>query len=229
MITATTVVLGASKVWWYVARSAGIVAWGLSALAVLWGLALSTRALGRKPPAPWLLDVHRFLGALTVTFVVVHLVGLAFDPWASFGLDELLIPMASSWKPGAVAWGIVAFYLLIAVEGTSLLKSRIPLRLWRGVHLTSYGMYAMATVHLLLSGTDRYSPVLRTAIVVSVGAVVFFTMYRLIGPGRAASVKAGAASRESRPSRVPDAARAARRTPDAPDSAPPAAGGPTDP
>jgi len=226
VITATTVVLGATKTWWYVARSAGIVAWGLAALAVLWGLALSTRALGRKPPAPWLLDVHRFLGALTIVFVAVHLVGLAFDPWASFGLDELLVPMASSWKPAAVAWGIVAFYLLLAVEGTSLLKSRIPLRLWRGVHLTSYGMYAMATVHLLLSGTDRHSPVLRTAIVVSVGAVVFFTMYRLIGPGRAASVKAGGAvSGASRPSRIPDAARAPRPAP----STPPPVGGTADP
>ena len=191
MILAATLVLGASKVWWYVARSAGIVAWGLSALAVLWGLALATRALGRKPPAPWLLDVHRFLGALTVVFVVVHLVGLAFDPWASFGLDELLVPMASSWKPAAVAWGIVAFYLLLAIEGTSLIRSRLPVRVWRGVHLTSYAMYALATVHLLLSGTDRYNPVLRTVIVVSIGAVVFFTMYRLIGPGRAASVKSG--------------------------------------
>ena len=203
VITATTVVLGATKIWWYVARSAGIVAWGLSALAVLWGLALSTRALGRKPPAPWLLDVHRFLGALTVLFVVVHLVGLGFDPWASFGVDELLIPMASSWKPVAVAWGIVALYLLIAIEGTSLLKSRLPLRLWRGVHLTSYAMYAMATVHLLLAGTDRYSPVLRVAVVVSVGAVVFFTMYRLIGPGRAASVKSGRRPTVPRSPRTP--------------------------
>jgi DMSO/TMAO reductase YedYZ heme-binding membrane subunit len=225
VITATVaVVLAATKVWWYVARSAGIVAWGLSALAVLWGLALSTRALGRKPPAPWLLDVHRFLGALTVTFVVVHLVGLAFDPWAAFGIDELLIPMASSWKPAAVAWGIVAFYLLLAIEGTSLIKSRLPVRLWRGVHLTSYAMYAMATVHLLLSGTDRHSPVLRTAIVVSVGAVVFFTMYRLIGPGRAASVKAGGgagAARGAGSSRVPDAARRVRpEAPPSPDASP---------
>ena len=220
MMLATTLVLAASKVWWYVARSAGIVAWGLSAFAVLWGLALATRALGRKPPAPWLLDVHRFLGALTVIFVVVHLVGLAFDPWASFGIDELLIPMASSWKPAAVAWGIVAFYLLLAIEGTSLIKTRLPVKLWRGVHLTSYAMYAMATVHLLLSGTDRYNPVLRTTIVVSIGAVVFFTMYRLIGPGRAASVKSAggsAAGRTPGASRVPDAARAAgsSRIPDA--------------
>jgi DMSO/TMAO reductase YedYZ heme-binding membrane subunit len=183
------VLLAATKVWWYVSRSSGIVAWGLSALAVLWGLALSTRALGRKPPAPWLLDVHRFLGALTVAFVLVHLVGLFLDPWAGFTVSELLVPMASSWKPVAVAWGIVAFYLLLAVEITSLVKNRLPQRLWRGVHLSSYAMYAAATAHLLLSGTDRHNPVLRTAIVVTVGAVVFFTMYRLIGPGRAASVK----------------------------------------
>jgi DMSO/TMAO reductase YedYZ heme-binding membrane subunit len=216
--TATLVVLGATKVWWYVARSAGIVAWGLSALAVLWGLALATRALGRKPPAPWLLDVHRFLGALTIMFVVVHLIGLAYDPWAAFGLDEMLVPMASSWKPAAVAWGIVAFYLLLAIEGTSLIRSRLPVKLWRGVHLTSYAMYAMATVHLLLAGTDRHHPVLRIAVVVSVGAVVFFTMYRLIGPGRAASVRAAGGaggSRKPGSSRIPAAARQARSDPEA--------------
>ena len=66
--------------------------------------------------------------------------------------------MASSWKPAAVAWGIVAFYLLLAIEGTSLLRSRLPVRLWRGVHLTSYAMYALATVHLLLVGHRPLQP-----------------------------------------------------------------------
>ncbi len=160
-------------------------------------------------------------------FVVVHLLGLAFDPWASFGLEELLVPMASSWKPGAVAWGIVAFYLLLAVEGTSLLRARLPVRLWRWVHLTSYAMYAMATVHLLLSGTDRYNPLLRTATVASLGAVVFFTMYRLIGPGRAASVRAGSsASGAAHPSPIPDGARASRSEPPTGSASP---GGPADP
>jgi len=32
-----------------------------------------------------------------------------------FGPAQLLIPLASAWRPGAVAWGIVAFYLLVAV------------------------------------------------------------------------------------------------------------------
>lgn len=220
MTILATVVIAASKTWWWVSRSSGIVAWGLTALAVLWGLALSTRALGRKPPAPWLLDLHRFLGALAVVFVGVHLVGLYFDPWASFSVPELLVPMASAWKPGPVAWGVLALYLLLAVEITSLLRSRIPNRLWRGVHLTSYAMYAMATVHLLLAGTDRTNPALRTAVVVSVGAVVFFSLYRLIGPGRAASVKGSrGGSASPRPLRPPRPERA-DRSPEPTDAAP---------
>jgi predicted ferric reductase len=212
MSGASVAVLAATKVWWYVSRSSGIVAWVLAVAAVLWGVALSTRALGRRPPAPWLLDVHRFLGGLTVVFVVVHLVGLVLDPWVSFGLTDLLVPGAASWSPAAVAWGVVALYLLVAVEATSLLRNRIPKRLWRGVHLTSYATYALATVHLLTAGTDRHAPVPVGAVVVSVGLVAFFTVYRLVGPGRAASVRgAGGAAGPRRsvpPGEAPSGGRA---------------------
>ena len=186
---AVPTIVAATKVWWYVSRASGIVAWILAAMAVLWGLALSTRALGAKPRAPWLLDLHRFIGGLTVVFVAVHLASLALDPFVSFGLGDLFVPMASGWKPVAVAWGVVAFYLLVAVEVTSLARSRIPKRAWRAVHLTSYALYAMATVHLLLAGTDRTNPLLWGAAAVSVAVVAFFTVYRVVGPGRAASVR----------------------------------------
>ncbi len=32
------------KIWWYLARSTGIVAWALAAASVIWGLLLSTRS-----------------------------------------------------------------------------------------------------------------------------------------------------------------------------------------
>lgn len=188
----TAVLLASTKVWWYVSRSAGIVGWALCAASVLWGLALATRALGRKPSAPWLLDLHRFLGGLAVVFVAVHMVSLMLDPFVRFTVGDLLVPFASvQYEPGAVAWGIVAFYLLVAVEVTSLLKRRIPARLWRGVHLSSYVLYAFATVHLLTAGSDRFNPLLRWTVLISVGSVVFFSAYRLIGPGRAASIRSG--------------------------------------
>jgi predicted ferric reductase len=189
----TTVVFGATKVWWYVSRATGVVAWALLALAVLWGLALSTRALGRKTSAPWLLDVHRFLGGLAVIFTIVHFVTLSFDPWMSseygYSISQAFIPFASEWKPGPMAWGIVAFYFLLAVEFTSLIKNRLPQKFWRGVHLASYPLYAMATIHLLTAGSDNQNPLLRWSVLATVGAVVFFTVYRIIGPGRVESVK----------------------------------------
>ncbi len=193
-----TFILASTKLWWYVSRSAGIVGWALCAASVLWGLALATRALGRKPSAPWLLDLHRFLGGLAVTFVGIHMLSLMLDPFVRFGFGDLLVPFASSqYKPGAVAWGIVAMYLLVAVEVTSLLKKRIPLKLWRGVHLTSYVLYGFATVHLLTAGTDRFNPALRWCVLVSVGAVVFFSAYRLVGPGRAASIRSAKRARSA--------------------------------
>ena len=170
------------SVWWYVARSSGLVAWGLAALSVLWGLLLSTKVLRRKVRPNWLLDLHRFLGGLTVVFIAIHLIGLVLDPYVDFGTAQILVPFASTWKPLAVAWGVVAFYLLLAVELTSLLRKRIPKRWWRAVHLSSYGIFVLGTVHLLTAGTDRHSSILLKTVVAVTVAVAALTLLRIVTP-----------------------------------------------
>ena len=135
-----------SQVWWFVARSSGIIAWALLTLSVCWGLLLSTRLLARRVSPAWLLDLHRHLSGLAVVFTGVHLVGLVADSYVTFGWAELFIPMASSWKPGAVAFGIVAFYLLLAVEITSLAMRRLPRSLWRWVHRSSFALFGFMGV-----------------------------------------------------------------------------------
>lgn len=142
------------RVWWYVARAGGLVAWALLAASTLWGLALTTRAFAGRAAPRWLLNLHRFLGGLSVVFVGVHLTGIVADTFVHFGPADVLVPLASSWHPVWVAWGIVALYLLLAVEITSLLRPRLPPRLWKGVHATSFLLFAVATVHVLLAGTD---------------------------------------------------------------------------
>jgi DMSO/TMAO reductase YedYZ heme-binding membrane subunit len=128
-----------------------------------------------------------------VIFTIVHFVTLSFDPWMTseygYSISQAFIPFASEWKPVPMAWGIVAFYLLLAVEFTSLIKNRLPQKFWRGVHLASYPLYAMATIHLLTAGSDNQNPLLRWSVLATVGAVVFFTVYRIVGPGRVESVK----------------------------------------
>lgn len=183
-------ILASTQLWWHVSRAAGLVAWGLSVAAVLWGLALSTRALGGRPRAPWLLDLHRFLGGATVVFVGLHLIGLWADSYVSFGPRELLVPMASAWKPGAVTVGVIAFYCLLAVELSSLVMHKLPKRWWHGVHLLSYVVFMGGTAHLLWAGTDSHHVALRSTVALAAATVTFFLIYRVIGPGRRASVKA---------------------------------------
>jgi hypothetical protein len=139
---------------WYTARAAGLVSWFLLAASITWGVLLHTRILGRRPRPKWLLDLHRFLGGLAVVFVGVHLAGLFADSYVHFGPAELLVPFTSSYRPGAVAWGIAGFYVLVAIEVTSLLMRWLPRKLWHGIHLGSYALFAMATVHLFTAGTD---------------------------------------------------------------------------
>jgi DMSO/TMAO reductase YedYZ heme-binding membrane subunit len=168
------------QLWWYVARSSGIVAWALATASVLWGLALSTKVTGTRPRPNWVLDLHRFLGGAAAVFVGIHVGSIVLDTYVHFGLADILLPLASSWHPVAVGWGIVAMYLLAAVEITSLLKRRLSKRVWRMTHLLSFPLYALATVHALSAGTDRGTPLFRIAVVVSVMAVTGLTLMRLL-------------------------------------------------
>lgn len=179
------------QVWWYVARASGIVAWGLLALSVLWGLALSTRVTGRRPAPAWLADLHRALGGLALAFTAVHLIGLVADSYVDFGWLDLLLPFASPWRPAAVAAGVVALYLLLAVEATSLLRRRVGARAWRRVHLASFPLYALATGHLLAAGTDAVNPWLNLAVLGSLLAIATLTLVRIVLPrGRVARSRA---------------------------------------
>lgn len=172
------------QLWWFVARASGLVGWLLCTLAVVWGMALSTRLFGKRPSPAWLLDLHRFLGALATIFAAVHVAALVADSYAHFGVTDVLVPLASSWKPGAVAWGVAAFYLLLAVEFTSLARRRLSPRLWRLVHTASLPLWAFSSAHLLSAGTDAGNPAVWAAVLLSTGAVVFVTLVRILSPRR---------------------------------------------
>jgi predicted ferric reductase len=121
----------------------------------------------------WLLDLHRWLGALAVVTTLMHMAALVADNFVHFGWKELLVPNASPWKTGAVTWGVFAFYLLVVIEVSSLLMKKIPRRLWHGIHLTSYVLFVLATVHGIMAGSDAAN--LMFIIVASGGcAIVLF-------------------------------------------------------
>jgi predicted ferric reductase len=188
-----------STILWYAARAGGIVAWALAASSVVWGLALSTRALGKRPRPAWLFDLHRFLGALALIFTGVHVVAVLADTYVHFSLLNVLVPFTGSWRPVAVAWDVIGLYLLLAVELTSLARARISKRMWRRVHFASFALFAFSRLHALTAGTDRSSSPFLLSVIATCAVVVVLTAIRVVrsaGPARpAARIPAVAADR----------------------------------
>ena len=160
-----------NELWWYVARSCGIVAWVLLSASVLWGLLLSSKGFRRSVSPAWLLDLHRHLGGLGVVFIALHLLGLFQDRFVHFGATQLFVPLASQWRPGAVSWGIAGLYLMVAVELTSLARRKLSAKVWRWTHGLSFFVFVSATVHLFSAGTDARLSALRWSAITVCGVV----------------------------------------------------------
>lgn len=88
----------------------------------------------------------------------VHLFALFADSWEHFAWKQLFVPFASAWKSGPVALGIGAFWMLVVVEGTSLVQRRLPRQVWRGLHYLSYPVAVLVGVHAVTAGTDSSNP-----------------------------------------------------------------------
>ena len=165
---------------WYLARATGYIAWALVTTSVISGLLLATRLTNGRPTPAWILDLHRFLAGTAVAFTGLHLAGLVADSYVHFGVADLFLPFASSWRTGAVALGVIALYLLAAVEISSLLMRRLPRRIWRGIHLTSYLVFWLATFHLITAGTDAGHPLSKVTATLVIAVVVFLTLVRAL-------------------------------------------------
>jgi methionine sulfoxide reductase heme-binding subunit len=143
------------SVTWDIARAGGFTAYILLTLAVIVGLALSTQIQSpRRWPRLINSELHNFLTLLSTIFLVVHILAVWIDPFTHFGLNEILIPLASSYRPVWMALGIVGLYLGIAIGISTWLRPHIGYKLWRSLHVLTLGIFALATIHGIGTGSD---------------------------------------------------------------------------
>jgi sulfoxide reductase heme-binding subunit YedZ len=140
---------------WYAARAGGLLAYVLLSAGAVLGLVMS-----RRRPLAWpkfaVEEVHRFLTILTGVFLALHVGAILVDTYVPFSLGEVLVPFSAPYRPLATGLGTVALELLVAVALTNLLRRRISHPLWRGAHYMTFPVWAVATAHGLLAGTDRH-------------------------------------------------------------------------
>ena len=139
---------------WDVARAGGFTAYALLTLAVVEGLALSLRWQTNRWPRIINAELHNFLTLLAVVFTGIHVLAVAIDPYTAFGLNEILVPLASHYRPLWMAFGIVALYLGLAIGLSTWLRPRIGYAWWRRLHVLTLVLYGLVTIHGIFTGSD---------------------------------------------------------------------------
>lgn len=169
---------------WLVARASGLVAFGLLTLGVWAGLAMSTRLLGPKRQKP-LLALHRTLAWTGLSMIGLHLGALLLDPVLRLGVPGVLVPGVAAFRPGALALGIVAGWLSLALAASFRARKWVGQKGWRRLHYASFAAFWLALGHALLVGTDLRGLGGPVTALLAAGPVLWLTFYRLLVPRQA--------------------------------------------
>jgi sulfoxide reductase heme-binding subunit YedZ len=139
---------------WYLNRATGIVLLLLMTLTVVLGTVV--RRHGRVPGLPRfaVAALHRNVALLSALLLVTHVGTAVIDSYVDIGVADAVVPFTAGYRPLAIGLGTLAADLILLVIVTSLLRNRLPVRLWKAVHLTSYLLWPLAFVHGLTAGTD---------------------------------------------------------------------------
>ncbi|MBU4337357.1 MAG: ferric reductase-like transmembrane domain-containing protein [Actinobacteria bacterium] len=139
---------------WVISRATGIVSLVLLTLVVVLGIAVHRQAGSRRTPRFVVAGLHRNATLLAVLLVVVHVVTVVADSYVTVSWLDTVVPFLGSYQTFWLGLGTVSLDLMVLLTVTSLLRHRIPARLWRGIHWLAYLFWPVAMVHAVGIGTD---------------------------------------------------------------------------
>lgn len=168
---------------WIALRAAGIGAYLMLFLSVTWGLVSTTAPLGTRVSKRSAALVHQFMATCGLVLLALHLGGLLVDTFVPFSAADLVLPLRSTYRPVAVAIGVVAMYLLVFVTVASWLRKPIGTRWWRRTHLLAVPTFTLAMLHGVFAGSDTTRPVMWWTYVATGLIVVFLVVLRALTVG----------------------------------------------
>jgi hypothetical protein len=165
---------------WEIARVGGLLAYLLATGSVVIGILLSLKLRSSRWPRFLTTELHRFITVLALFFTAIHGVAVWVDPFTGFAAPEVLVPFASHYRPMWLAFGIVGGYLLLAVWASEYLRRWIGYSWWRRFHYLSFGVFLLATLHGIGSGSDTRQPWDLARYVACAGGVLALTARRVV-------------------------------------------------
>ena len=169
---------------WLLARSSGLLAYTMLTLAVLAGLTLRGRLLGRTVPPALVTAVHRTLSVAGLIAVGLHAFLIAIDTKVDVPLLAVFVPGMAGYRPLATGLGVLAMELWLVIHLSFRLRRRIGVSRWRKLHYVTFAVWGMAAAHGILAGSDSAVPWVRDAYAVSIGLVLLLVAFRSSGGAR---------------------------------------------
>jgi predicted ferric reductase len=166
-------------IWWYLGRSSGFVAFWLLFASVALGLAVSSRVFDGVLGRPWVFELHKFLSLFVLVVMTFHALIMLPDPYANFGLREVLVPFQSHYRNNAMAAGIITLYGSAFVSATFYMKPLISQKLWRAIHYLTFALFLGALGHGVWAGTDSGLVAVQYSYLGAGAAVLFLTFFRI--------------------------------------------------
>jgi sulfoxide reductase heme-binding subunit YedZ len=166
------------KAEWYLTRGSGAVALILLTLSLILGVAQIGRLASRRWPRFAVAGLHRTSSLLAVVFLTVHILTAVLDSFAPISPADAVLPFAGSYRPVWLGLGALAFDLLLAVIATSLVRTWLGHRTWRTVHWLAYGMWPIAVLHGLGTGSDVRQAWMSVVYIACTGGVLLAVFVR---------------------------------------------------
>ncbi len=163
---------------WIILRAAGIGSYLALWLAVAWGLIASTSLVTKRVSKPTSTLFHGVVASAGLALLVIHLGGLLVDAFMPFKALDLLVPMRTTYRPVAVALGILAMYGMVIVLASSWTRKRLGTKVWRAIHLLSVPIFTLALAHGVFAGSDTSRPWMFAMYVVTGLITLFLVIVR---------------------------------------------------
>jgi DMSO/TMAO reductase YedYZ heme-binding membrane subunit len=184
---------------WLLARASGLAAYVFLTGSVLGGVAVKSRPFSRAVKPAAVTDVHRFLALLGLGALAVHGVALLSDSVIPISLRALFVPGLIPYRPLWTGVGVVTAELMLLVYLSFSVRKLIGVRNWRRLHYATYVLFAGATVHGLMSGSDTPVPWVLDVYIGAIGAVAAATTWRILVSSGRARARPARARADARP------------------------------
>ena len=135
----------------------GLVATGLLTLNILLGMMLST---AYKKNVYWIqlperikqiniYNLHNWTAYIVLLLVLLHPTVLLLAPATKFKFIDIIFPINAPHQKLFVAFGTLSMFAIITVIITTqkLVKKKMSFRIWKNIHLISYGTLLLFIVH----------------------------------------------------------------------------------